>query len=281
MDIDIVIEGPCDWGEQYFLSLIADVWRNERKVRIRLAEKTVEAAPIGIPHVDRTVRPAAVEAALKAYIICVNREIPDISKRVVSRNLLEPNSDWVGPVIVKSNANAGGIPDNQRNGGNSATDKRMRRLSRMIPWRWRGRHSLRYYRILSSLRVVPDWVWKKPDIVVEKFLPELENDLYVTRSWVVLGDRDYVQIVRGNTPILKADNYSSLEVSDFVPDELRALQTSMKFDYAKIDWVQSDGVPVVLDVNTTPGIGMITERHREIARLLAPGIESLIKANAA
>ena len=63
----------------------------------------------------------------------------------------------------------------------------------------------------------------------------------------------------------------------WVVPEIRQVRRDLKIDYGKIDFaIDSDGIPVLYDVNKTIGIeGPGSELARELARKLADGIQCL------
>ena len=80
--------------------------------RVIVHEGTAKSprADLALLHVDRTVVPDEYIEALGRYPVVINGATRDIGKRVISANLVGPYDDYRGPAIVKTNANASGIP---------------------------------------------------------------------------------------------------------------------------------------------------------------------------
>jgi hypothetical protein len=63
-----------------------------------------------------------------------------------------------------------------------------------------------------------------------------------------------------------------VELSDLVPEAVRAVRERVKCDYGKIDWVLTPEGPFVFDVNTTPTFSKVSARLTSIADDLALGL---------
>ena len=225
-------------------------------------------ADIAFLHADCTEIPAEYTDALARYPIVVNGKTGDVSKRAISRNLVTSPTDYQGPVIVKTNRNSGGFPE---------------AFHAKVALEERGETSpaVRYmkgrYPIFDSPCLVPPHVFRDPDLVVEKFLPEKDERGYYVRYWVFLGDRERCSRYLEAQPIVKGD--TALErVAVPVPDELREWRARLGFDYGKFDFVVRDGTPILLDVNRTPTVPPnLTEAVRRGQGDLARGIESFLR----
>src|SRR5215831_5343530 len=84
-------------------------------------------ADLVIPHVDLTVTPKEYRDFFLAYPHVINRRVVDISKSRVSANLVRKNDGYTGPVIVKTERNYGGLPE-----------QRLCFRSRIGQWKWAG-----------------------------------------------------------------------------------------------------------------------------------------------
>lgn len=234
----------------YVLSLLAESWRAQG-ISVTVGPIGRLEADVGILHVDATTVPAGCLPANPLGRPILNAGALDISKRRISGNLLARNSDHAGPVIVKTNANCFGTRESKQL--SRFSPKRLRkRLAKILPWQWVRELPRGTYPILDSLPEVPDWVWQREDLVVERFLPEIENGEFVLRSWLFLGDQDYVVKVYCPEPIVKAGRASHHEPLDSVPQSLRARRAQLGMDYGKFDYVMIGGEAVLLDANTTP-----------------------------
>jgi hypothetical protein len=197
----------------------------------------------------------------------------DISKRRIS-SMLVTSKDWtVGPVIVKSNANFAGLNDFARLG------RRRRWIRRVVRFLLRKPHRVDAipYLIHPSIAAVPRRIWNDPQLVVERFIPEREGSLYCLRKWVFLGNTDILIINRSNNPIVKAGDSSHDLIHDRVPEELVAERRRLGFDYGKFDYVMHEGKAVLLDANSTPGVGAPSEHHNIYADQLAIGLQEWVR----
>jgi hypothetical protein len=194
----------------------------------------------------------------------VNGRAVDISKRKVSRNLVIFSDAYAGPVIVKTNDNYHGITHFPKRPV-PALLGRVRKLVSPRNWRYLRTLPRTHYPVLPNKDEVPGWVWQSRDLVVERFLPEIDGNLFVLRCWVFLGRREYGVRLFGPEPVVKAGSATRYEFIDDVPESLRAERERLGFDFGKFDFVYHDGKAVLLDANKTP----VTTRNTEITpRLL-------------
>ena len=88
------------------------VWEQQGfDVKIAQGIKEEVEADIVISHIDATVVPDEYSNFLKNYPIVINGKVKSISKLLISENMLTRESDYDGLVIVKTQANYGGIPE--------------------------------------------------------------------------------------------------------------------------------------------------------------------------
>ena len=184
----------------YFIQALREVWLESGcKVEILRGVSRHVEADVMIPHIDATVLPQAYVDFLEKYPRVVNRHVRDISKKTISRNLLNQNDSYDGPVIVKTNLNCGGAPEL------SFTEPKIffsaQKINSWRSWFNRKRRSSDWakincmkpedYQVFASLKEVPEPVFANPWLVVERFLPERGNDLYYLRIYKFFGDRAY------------------------------------------------------------------------------------------
>ncbi|MGE5276506.1 MAG: hypothetical protein ACM3SU_05895 [Acidobacteriota bacterium] len=277
--IVILVHARDRWAERrpYQIWGIADVWRSWGiEVVVQHGTDRFVDADLVVNHLDLTVVPEPYVRHMARYAAGINRRCVDCSKRVVSTNLLSEGEKWDGPVIVKTNLNYGGALERQVLRGRLAQtweDLRLR-LSRR-PWRIRRQLSTFDYPVLESVAQVPEDVWLNPHLVVERFLPEREGDLYVLRKLTLFGDRWTSRRSFSSSPIVKAGTAIRNEDVEPHPDVFEAARR-LGLDRGKVDYVLHDGKAVVLDVNRTNTMGrsMAPERIREAAERLAPGLRS-------
>ena len=162
----------------------AQIWkRSGFKVQMLRGFNEPVQADLLIPQIDLSVLPKACRHLLRSEAIVVNRSVVDIRKSVFSRNLVSIRDHYHGPVIVKTNANAGGwaersllrtLPFHEQ------ILKRARQLSRAIRkvaisgslsrLAYASTLTSDNYPVFASKHQVPRGVFKNEDLVVEKFL---------------------------------------------------------------------------------------------------------------
>ena len=211
--------------------------------------------------------PDEYRAFLQRQPRVLSRNVHDISKRRISRSLVQRGDGYDGPVLVKTDANSGGWPD-QRIYEYSDPPRRFWQRHLGVTRTLDGTK----YRLYPTARKVPRAVWRNPALVVERFLPEWKDGLYRVRLATCFGNRTSTLMWGSPDPIVKATmRLGPCEVPEAILEERRRLG----LDYAKLDFVLRDGEPVLLDVNTTP-IYMgdaLTFEQRGRATMLADGLD--------
>lgn len=272
----------------YWLTAIATFWRKEGfRVSVVNNPRLQIDADLAFLHVDLTVTPPAYLAWIEGFPTTINGSVSDISKRMVSRNLLRREDRYDGPVIVKTNHNGAGRPED-------ALARKERKstftgyFGYLLETYQRSRHRGLYnsakafhdYPVFDSMAEVPAPVWDDRQLVVERFLPERINDRYCIRTWLFLGDQDRHALFFSNDPVIKSHNIIDFERLGEVPDELRQIRRELKFDYGKFDYTMVDGRPVLFDANRTPTIGRFPKsRYLPLAETLAGGLESFLQTS--
>jgi hypothetical protein len=218
--------------------------------------------------------PPQYSECLEAYPLVLNRNVLDISKSVISEYLAR-DEPYDGPVIVKTDANYGGMPE-----------VHTRRCSRAIRWpkfflclsasSWRKKGHLKPsgYPIYAGKAFVPSGVWDNPNLVVERFLPEQQNGLYYIRYWMFLGDQGWAARFGSKDPVVKFSNRVTPDERVPIPDELVALRKRLGLDYGRFDYVVRDGLPIVFDTNKTVGGFNNCAGYAAELDVLAEGIRS-------
>lgn len=277
--IVILVHARDRWAERrpYQIWGLADIWRSWGvDVVVQHGIDRFLEADLVVNHVDLTVVPEPYVRHMARYAAGINRRCVDSSKRVVSTNLLARGEKWDGPVIVKTNSNYGGALERQvlRSGPARVWEDLRLRFSRR-PWRIRRHLSTFEYPVLGSVSQVSEDVWLNPHLVVERFLPEREGDLYVLRKLTLLGDQWTSRRSFSPTPIVKAGTAIRNEDVEPHPDVFEAARR-LGLDRGKVDYVLHGGRAVVLDINRTNTMGrsMTPERMRETFERLAPGLQS-------
>jgi hypothetical protein len=208
-------------------------------------------ADIAINHVNLTVTPDDYLDYLKKYPVAINGKVRDISKTSFSKQLLKRDDDYEGKVIIKTNANFGGTLELKLAGRKIRI---IHEIAKRLSWANVISIESQNYLILESIRSVPGGVWKNKHLIVEKFLPEQDNEgNYRLRAWSFLGDRSLHVLTTSDHPIVKGFRILKRDIlSDHVPDELISIRTQMGIDYGRFDYVIVDGKVVLYDVNRTP-----------------------------
>ncbi|MBL0211361.1 MAG: hypothetical protein IPQ13_10700 [Holophagaceae bacterium] len=220
-------------------------------------------ADLVIVHVDLSVVPEDYLAFAGRYPIALNGKVRDIRKSTFSDRLLRRGDDWQGPVIIKSDRNYAGHPE----------------LVRGIP-RLDGKglratfQSTLDYKVFDRIEEVPEEDFDSPDLVVERFLPEMEDGLFHVRMYQFLGDRASCTRVGAQDPIVKSGNKVFSESVVPHPD-IVAHRHRLNFDYGKLDYVIHNGEAILLDLNKTTGTApQTTPQIEAIRHNMAEGLYS-------
>jgi hypothetical protein len=273
---------------KYLIKLLMKEWEGVGlTVEVVRGTDIFVPADVIIPHLDLTIMPNEYRDFLSQYPRVINRHVVDISKSKISTNIIGKDDNYGGPVIVKTDCNSGGLPEKRLlsklyviraistklSGGIVSTLRRKGPDS--IAWRNLKYLDSRDYPVFPSLQHVPKDIFENKNLVVEKFLPEVEGDKYYVRYYNFLGDREVHKVYRSKDKVVKgSDEVQSKDVP--IPAELYAIRQRLGMDYGKLDYVIRDGKVVLLDVNRTPGYPTQEkgELARQIAHHLAEGIWS-------
>ena len=258
----------------YVISRLSEFWR-EQGYKVTAGPSVRLDADIGILHVDRTLVPAQCVPDNPQGHPLLNASILDISKRRISKNLVGPDSKYSGPVIVKTDANSFGGPE--RAAMSSWILSRLYHLlGRAVSWRVTRELLCANYPVLDSLDRVPKWLWQRDDLVVEKFLPEVEGNEFVLRVWLFFGDQEYGARMFSLSPVVKVQGMTRYEYIDSVPANLREVRRKLGMDFGKFDYVMVNGEAVLLDVNKTPTTSAARSPNSNLQRL-ASGLSSYLE----
>lgn len=224
------------------------------------------AADAAWVHVDQSLIPQAYLDLAARYPMTINGGVADIRKRHVSRNLVDRDSDWQGPVLVKSDLNCNGGPEAFLAG------KLASRGGKPAPGEPRPG-----YQLFDTLSSMPDTVWQDPTRVVEKYLPEKRGENNVLRVWSFLGDYERCNWYSSPEVIVKGRNIVEFGPCP-VPDELRAERKRLGFDYGKFDFAIGPEGPVLYDSNRTPGrLGSRSSYMRAEAQRMSGALIRMIR----
>jgi hypothetical protein len=253
--------------EAFSLQMLIERWQDAgHKVLVASGIDDLPDADLAILHVDLSVVPQSYADAAERYPRSVNASALDIRKRTVSRNLLSRTDDWDGRVIIKTDLNCGGLPEQR-------AKLRAKEKGEFIE----APEALVDYPIVRHLSSVIDEVWAKEHFVVERFLPERgENGGFYLRTWVFFGEQDRCRRFFGHEGMIKGTSYLTFEDAD-VPEFIRAERERLGIDYGKLDFVIHKGEPVLLDANKTMGMppDWMPDLRAAYADL-APGLDAML-----
>jgi len=252
----------------YLLSgILKEVERAGIEVEVTHGHRNFVKADLAILYVDATVVDAEYTALARRYPRTINLGIRDIRKRLVSGAALARDAPWDGPVIVKTELNARGAPEFYHNEVAALRGKPAPHPQVTV---------LRDYVLFDRVGDVPDHVWRDPQLLVEKFMPERDPRGFALRTWCFMGRRETCSRCIGADPVVKGSSIIARELVD-VPDELRGMRTRLGFDYGKFDFVLHDGQTVLFDANFTPTVPEnLTEELSLSAKELALGLLEMI-----
>lgn len=248
---------------------LAERWtRAGHEVKVHHGLESPPAGDLALVNIDLTVIPPAYRELYGRYPRVVNARVTDVSKSRFSVDLLDRYSDWIGPVIVKTEANYGGKPE-----ALLRTIARRKGLDCDVP----VGPVAEGYPTYASLREVPEAVWNTPGLVVERFLTEQDERGFYSRHWIFFGDRERSFRIRAAVPIIKSSDAIDRDYIE-VPEELRALRAKLGFDFAKFDYVRHGGRCVLLDANRTPSMPAYVDPGVAAGQdELAAGLDSLLR----
>jgi hypothetical protein len=261
-------------GSNYILAYLVKEWQAAGvEIKVLRGIDHVEPADALFLHVDLTVVPEDYLSFSRQYPVVINGRVHDISKRRVSNNLLERHDQYEGPVIVKTDRNAGGLRELSRF---NLLQRLSARAGWHLPWGWISYMRPDAYTVFQGCCEVPRAVWSNPNLVVEKYLTEREGEAYCIRQWVFFGDRESNLRIFSSSPIVKACNVISREQVPIVPEALRQMRKRLGFDYGKFDYAVRDGQVILYDANRTPALVFLdrTQKHSPLVAELAQALQT-------
>ncbi|MEE8107075.1 MAG: hypothetical protein V3T86_16190 [Planctomycetota bacterium] len=269
----MVHERDRKFTPNYIASPMIEAWRLKgHDVEIVPGPHTPDSDVLFL-HVDCTVLPWKYRRAVARHPCVINRHVRNISKSRISS--LRVRTRWrdVGPVIVKTDMNGGGRPEYHKR---RRLRRRMEAREQRLGPEYAGLMLRSKYCVFDSNRLVPSRMFRTRGLIVERFIPERFDELYGIRCYTFLGDRGDAFLYRSKDPIVKRREFVDWTPVE-VPPELRRMQAELGFDYGKFDYVLHEGVPVLLDVNSTPASRYHERERRRQAAFLAPALEPLVE----
>ncbi|MEE9344350.1 MAG: hypothetical protein V3U88_01960 [Methylococcales bacterium] len=267
-------------------------------------------ADIALLHFDATDVPLTYINFVRKFPIAINGRAKNISKTFFSNQIIKKNSDYYGMVIVKTVANAGGLPELHAEnypkirkkfikfiGRITSSGKLQNKYIESFLWRKVRVLDASNYPMYLSPQHVPNGVWHNRRMVVEKYLPEQTDDgRYRLRHWYFFGDMEFSRTLISSEPIVKWIRMNDGEKHQSrkewvgkksskdcqIPKAVREVRKKLGLDYGRIDWALHHGKPVVYDVNKTPfGFGEISVTaeyalKNEVIREFSQGINYFI-----
>ena len=240
----------------YAITFLAEFWSQDgHRVHYLFGTRKFVPADLLLVHVDLSVAPDEYLEFASRYPIALNSDVKDIRKSQISTNLVKQDDVYSGKVIVKTDLNFGGSPEQIL--------RRHRSPWRRLASRFVRDHAIggslqthSKYRIYDRLTDVSPAVFERDDLVVEKFLPEQEGNFFFVRNYEFLGDSATCTRLASRDPIVKDQTIVWIEEIEPHPEIVQA-RKRLNFDYGKFDYVIYDGQPVLLDANKTTGADRI------------------------
>lgn len=245
-----------DRVKDYLIYILTQIWKEDgHEIIFLFGINKYIPADIILVHVDLSVVPDSYLEFADRYPVNINGSIKDIRKKSYSNHLLHKIDSWDGQVIVKSNNNSAGIPERRGRGFTGRVQKKIYSLfqNSNIPFLPSPILSAQDYKIYNHLKDVPSYYFYHPGIVVQKFLPEKDGDLFCTRILILLGDRAKCTLIKSKKPIVKSETAEIMEKDVEPHPDILALRKELGFNYGKFDYVINDGKAILLDANKTVG----------------------------
>ncbi|MCH2402008.1 MAG: hypothetical protein MK364_23020 [Pirellulales bacterium] len=234
---------PRHWAvEQYAEHWRRDGWKVRHQFGIpriwhRLAELTLLHVDLSV--VPPTYRDWALSAAQRGLVW--NARIDDIRKSQVSSNLLLPDGDWTGRVIVKTDRNFAARPEAAQR---FSVHKKV--------WRDAGYPAKKEYLVKDSLADVPAWVWRSSHWVVERYFEHHEGGASLWTLTIIGTEMELVRFSTDSTDTNNRRRYTAYEVHE-VDNALRTMVSQLGIEYGRLDLFRIADRWELIDVNKTPG----------------------------
>jgi hypothetical protein len=232
---------PPDFTAFTMNRFLDDLAKRGHEILITRGATGLPDGDAAILHVNLSVVPEDYAAAAARYPIALNGKALDIRKRNVSRNIVAKDSDWTGPVIVKTDLNCGGLPE-------YLLDEQAKEMGKPPL----GARRPIDYKLVPRFADVSERIWSRPWLIVERFLPEWDENGFYTRSWIFVGDAGRCVRCRSAKPIVKGHGIIDVTHVD-VPEFIKEERLRLGLDFGKMDFVVHNGEPVLLDANKTVG----------------------------
>jgi hypothetical protein len=238
--------------------------------------------------------------------VVINGKVLDTSRRRFSQLILSRTDNYTGPVIVKTNANYGGLSELYMSGERRALKMAILRairglgtfrppivmsflrksgllviIKRLKDWKFDPEWStvetlpILKYPVYEGIKDVPDGVWENNNLIVERFISNPENELFETHYCAFFGDKAIAGCLKSSNPIVKYKNAISDEETP-IPDEVMQWKKDLNIDFGRFDYVESEGKYFLIDVNRVEGGGSSNYEYPAELDFLASGLEFYI-----
>jgi hypothetical protein len=260
---------------RHLIKVLAGIWREQGHI-LSFGNRPPPTTDAVIAHTDYSMIDEHFFRQVDEGIPVINSAARNILKSNVSQLLINENSKWHGPVIIKTDANCHAAEEYAYHGLDLL---RLLKIfaGRFVSWQWTGELPFRTYPILERTDQVPGWVWQDHRLVVEKFMPERDGELYVLRLWMFFGEQEYCMRVCSELPVVKSRKLVSVDLVEEVPDAVRSVRRKLGLDFGKIDFVMHGNDALVFDVNKTPTVDLNKRgQPGPFVRRLADGLDGLL-----
>lgn len=276
-------EANEDSVEDYYLSGLVNHWqRNGHEIIFLFGTERFVPADLLFVHVDLSVVPQAYRAFADRYPIAINDNVKEDQGVALRPDLLQPDDDWDGPVIVKSDKYAVGPPGCARGGlFVKAYKKLLATMFRLGLDQYNPPLGTAVeYPIYDHLQEVPPSYFYNFKVSIQKFTPEKEDGFYCVRQMRFLGDHLSCTRLKGKHPVVRSKNAEVVEQDINPHPKIVALRDRLQFDYGKFDYVVTGGEATLLSAHKTiPRTPAILEdaRMRAHPRYIAEGLQSFFE----
>ena len=270
---------------RYLINLFKKYWQQDgHEVFYLFGTDRFAPADLIFVHVDLSEVPKSYLEFARQYPVAVNGKIRNIKKSTFSQNLLHAKDQWDGPVIVKTEKNAAGVPERWR--GNYLKKIQNKLLSafnidhsdlKLFSPRIKSPYD---YPVYNHISEVPRHYFYHPGLIVQKFTPEREDGYYCLRYMSFLGDRITCSRLKSRNPIVTGASTDVVEHSVNPHSEILAMREKLNFDYGKFDYVVVNGNPLLLDTNKTVGCSpnlLDNDEMKERRKFRAQGLYSFFR----
>ena len=285
----------------YWIDHYARQWRKAgHQVCDHIGLGKLPDADLVIVHIDLTVVPPEYVDLIRQLPATLNGEVLDISRRHFNQRLLSSADPYAGPVIVKTDANYGNVPEaslkRRRNRKRRASGWLTRQvlaplkhplLRKMNPFprkrpatsrpptqHWNTVESLDpfAYPVFPDLQSVPAAIWTNPHLIVEPFIRNYEEGLHYVCYYEFFGDKYISGRIGSPHPIVKFSNSVAAETIP-LPAEVKQWREELKMDFGRLDYLKSDGKYVLIDINKTEGGSTTNDKYHKELKHLASGLD--------